>query len=90
MKKSSTTDWPQILGQFKASGQRAQEFADLHGISVHTLRHRLRREKQDKPGRRSSEFIQIPLKNPTTDKVLPEISIHVEEGSTEIRIRFVT
>ncbi len=91
MEKIQTPDWTQVLDKFKASGQNARKFSETHGIKYHTLIYHIRKERDqnNRPSKKRSEFIQIPVIQQSSGSPLkPGVTVQVEERSVTIKVNF--
>lgn len=90
MKNEENRNWQEIIRNFRTSGLGARRFSESQGISHHTLNYHIRKERErDNPGKKNDPgFIQLPVNQKPEKNASPEITIHVETGSSTIRIMF--
>ncbi|GEM_PF-816972 len=85
-KTATTWDWDDRLRAFKASGQNASQWCREHGIPVHQLRYRLRKEKEAHPTPVSnghSHWVALPSA-PDSNAVSSGVSLRI--GSVDVNV----
>ena len=85
-KTAATWDWDDRLRAFKASGQNASQWCREHGIPVHQLRYRLRKENDSHTTQVSngrSHWVALPS-TPEPDAASSGVSLRM--GSVDVKV----